>query len=28
MLRDIEMDDAPAIVTEHNESEQNPEGGL
>ena len=27
MLRDIEMDDAPAIVTENDENEQNPEGG-
>ncbi len=27
MLRDIVMDDAPAIVTENDENEQNPEGG-
>ncbi len=27
MLRDIEMDDATAIVTENDEKEQNPEGG-
>ena len=27
MLRNIEMDDAPAIVTENDANEQNPEGG-